>query len=62
VKALWVVNQADFEAACWGGFRALPTTGRFLTIFFALIGVLGAQKTVRFAALKTLTAVFSIDP
>jgi hypothetical protein len=39
-----------------------PTTRRFLGIFFALIGVLGAQKTVRFAALKTLTPVFSIDP
>jgi hypothetical protein len=39
-----------------------PTTGQFLAIFFALIGVFGAQKTVRFAALKTLTDVFSIDP
>jgi hypothetical protein len=31
-------------------------------MFFALIGLLGAQKPVRFAPLEELTPFFSTDP
>jgi hypothetical protein len=43
-------------------FTHCSTNRRFVAMFFALIGVLGAPKAVRFSLLKTLTPLFSVDP
>jgi hypothetical protein len=43
-------------------FSHCPTNRRFVALFFALMGVFGARKAVRFSLRKTLTPLFSVDP
>jgi hypothetical protein len=58
-KLAGLFSSFQFPVSC---FAHCPTNRRFLAVFFALMGVFGAPKVVRFSHLKTLTPLFSVDP
>jgi hypothetical protein len=55
----FLVSNFEFPISC---FSHCPTNRRFVAVFFALIGVFGAPKAVRFSFLKKLTPLFAADP